>query len=349
MITANDTHILESLPFGVVVVDLHGHVQSMNRYAKSLLHFTGKPNGHEHIHTLLGDQETIPIEKYVHSGRIGEMGSTIESHDRMLEVSGAPLKGRKDATAGAIIILKDITEIEKIKAVEKKNEKHAIIGELSSDFAHEIRNPLGSIKLLASLIKKESRRKKDINRADLIIASVKTMEEKISGMIQLGEARKIPMASVNIHDVLKDILMFSENIIDGESVFLSAQYADIEPVVECNAYMMKQLFLHLILNALPEAGRLDIMTRYLEKQRLIEVCFIEKSEAALESIRSNILHRLTRAKEKNWGLGLAIVHNIVNMYRGSIRVETMEEAGTAFILSFPLVEMNVMENGKPSL
>ena len=68
-------------------------------------------------------------------------------------------------------------------ALERNKEKYTVMGELSADMAHEIRNPLGSIELLASLLKKESKRKKDINRANQIIAAVKTMENKISQLI----------------------------------------------------------------------------------------------------------------------------------------------------------------------
>ncbi len=79
---------------------------------------------------------------------------------------------------------------------------------------------------------------------------------------------------------------------------------------------------------------------------MIEISFIEKSESTPETMRSDILNRLSRTKEKNWGLGLAIVHNIVNMYKGYIRVEYLVNVGTAFVLSFPLVRRGTSELDK---
>jgi K+-sensing histidine kinase KdpD len=171
------------------------------------------------------------------------------------------------------------------------------------------------------------------------------VENAISNLIHRSKKDQLPVAYVNIHDLLKEILLFSEKIIDGGAVFLSAKYADVEPVIECNADMMKQVFLHLILNALPGAGCLDIITHYIEERQAIEIHFIEKSGADPDNIRSGIFHRLSHVKEDYWGLGLAIVHNIVNMCHGSMRVEYREKVGAAFVLSFPLLTVRRSEQG----
>jgi len=343
MRTNHYVHIFESIPMGVVVVDLHGHIQTMNRYARTILDIADTPIKNEHIHTLLGP---LPIANLLQDEHVGETGGTkIRHHGKVLEIAVARMKGENEEAPKAVITLRDVTEMEKIQAAEKNNEKHALISELSADIAHEIRNPLGSIELLASLLKKESNREKDVNRANQIMAAVKNVENAISNLIHRNKKDQLPVTYVNIHDLLKEILLFSEKIIDGDAVFLSARYADVEPVIECNADMMKQVFLHLILNALPDAGCLDIITHYVEERQTIEIHFIEKSGSDPSNIRSGIFNRLSRAKEDHWGLGLAIVHNIVNMYHGSMRFEYREEVGAAFVLSFPLLPVRRSEPG----
>jgi len=332
-------HVFESIPMGLMVLDLGGYILNMNKYAKSIFNITGKINHGKHINTLLKDQ-VLPIDDILHTPEYGNTNSIKTKHkDKTLEIMGGPLNYGNGDLLGVVIILKDITETEKNHALERTREKYTVMGELSSDMAHEIRNPLGSIELLASLLKKELKRKKDINRVNQIIAAVKTMENKISQLIHLSKTKQVPAMHVNIHNVLKDILFFSEKIIDDGIVILSVQYADIEPIVECNADMMKQVFLNLILNALRESSRLDIVTRYLEERQMIEISFIEKRESTPDGVYSNIATRIPRIKEKNWGLGLAIVHNIVNMYKGYMKVECLVDIGTAFVLSFPLVKM----------
>jgi signal transduction histidine kinase len=343
MTTNHYLHIFESIPLGIVVIDLHGHIQTMNRYAKTILDIADPPVKNEHIHTLLGP---LPIADLFQDEHFGETGGTkIRLDGKVLEITVARMKGGKEELPKAVITLRDVTEMEKIQAVEKNNEKYAFISELSADIAHEIRNPLGSIELLASLLKKESNREKDVNRANQIMAAVKTVENAISNLIHRSKKDRLPVTYVNIHDLLKEIMLFSEKIIDGGGVFLSVRYADVEPVIECNADMMKQVFLYLILNALTGAGRLDIITRYVEERRIIEIYFIEKSGPDPNNSRSGTFNCLSRAKEDHWGLGLAIVHNIVNMYNGWMRVEYREGVGAEFVLSFPLLPVRSSKLG----
>jgi PAS domain S-box-containing protein len=344
MINPSYIHIFESIPMGVMVTDLSGHISTMNQHAKSILNIKGKYLNKGNFQTLFSEQDSISIENLFHAQDDGKKGSVrINYHDKILEITVGPLNGKKGVLYGTVITIKDITEIENNRAQDRNREKYTVMAELSAEMAHDIRNPLGSIELLASLLKKESKRKKDSNRATQIIAAVKTMENKISQLIHLSKTKQIPVAYVNIHDVLKDILLFSEKIVDGGTVILSAQYANIEPVVECNPDMMKQVFLNLILHALQETSRLDIITRHLEECRMIEISFIEKSVSAQENIGSSNLIQPSRTKEKNWGLGLAIIHNIVNMYKGHMRVEYLINVGIAFVLAFPLVGRGTSE------
>lgn len=342
--TANHyLHIFESIPLGVVVVDLNGQIQTLNRCAKTILDIADTPVKDGYIHTLLSP---LSIANLLQNEGVGETGGTkIRNDGKVLEITVSRMRGEKEELPKAVITLRDVTEMEKIQAVERNNEKYALIGELSADIAHEIRNPLGSIELLASLLKKESSREKDINRANQIMAAVKNVENAISNLIHRSKKDQLPVTYVNIHDLLKEILLFSEKIIDGGAVFLSARYAEVEPVIECNADLMKQVFLHLILNALPCAGRLDIITHRVEERPAIEIHFIEKSGSDPGNGRFGIFNRLSQAKEEHWGLGLAIIHNIVNMYHGCMRFECREEVGASFVLSFPLRPVRRSEQG----
>jgi nitrogen-specific signal transduction histidine kinase len=341
MMTHHYAHIFESIPLGVLVVDLDGRIQTMNGYAKTILDIKEAPIKNKSIHALLGPLPIADLLQHEHSGETG--GTKIRLIGKILEITVDRMKGGKPQRA--VITIRDVTKTERIRAVEKNNEKYALISELSADIAHEIRNPLGSIELLASLLRKESNRGKDVNRANQIMAAVKNVENAISNLIHRSRKDQLPVTSVNLHDLLKEILLFSEKIIDGGAVFLSARYADVEPVIECNADMMKQVFLHLILNALPGAGCLDIITHCVEERQAIEIHFIERSGADPQNIGSGIFNRLSCAKEDHWGLGLAIVHNIIDMYHGCMRFEYREEVGAAFVLSFPLLPVRKSQLG----
>lgn len=334
MTTPRYARIFDSISLGIAVADLDGRIRTMNRRGRVILGIGEAPLRNRSIHTLLGP---LPIADLLQDEQVRKTGGKkIRLDDgKVLEITVDRMEGEEPPKA--VITFRDITKMEEIRAIERRNEKYALVSELSADIAHEIRNPLGSIELLASLLRKESHRGKDTHRANQIMAAVKNVETAISSLIHRSKKDQLPVDSVNIHDLLKEILLFSEKIIDGGAVFLSARYADVEPVIECNADMMKQVFLHLILNALPGAGCLDIITHCAEELRVIEIHFIERGGSDPRNIQSGIFNRLSGAREDHWGLGLAIIHNIVDMYHGSMRFEYREEVGTAFVLSFPLL------------
>lgn len=335
--------ILESMPLGVIVTDLSGNIMTINRYARSCMDVSDHSSSNQHISNLMENQNSIPpgnlfrIEQYRKNGIY-----KFETNDKIFEMSMAPLNIQEGISTGAVFIIKDITDAEKNRELEITKGKYAALEEFSADIAHEIRNPLGSIELYASLLKKELKRKKDVNRVNQIISAAKIVENKISSLILLSKTFDIPTKPVNVHEILKDILLFSEQIIDEETIFLSVKYADIEPVIECNPDMIKQVFLNLILNtlqAIPEKSRLDIVTNHESENHNIEISFIDNGSKSPVNVKSKIFERLSRTNEESSRIGLAIVHNIVNMYKGSLRIEFIEGAGTAFVLSFPLINI----------
>lgn len=335
-------HIFQNMPLAVMVVDRQGQILTINHMASALLNIDASFPAKTDLLSLLGNPGNPEITEFLSlaSSQITHI-KQFYCKGKILDMTGGPLADPKGTRYGIILTFKDITEIEANRIREKNNEKYAIMGELSADIAHEIRNPLGSIELLASLLRKEGKRKKDINRANQIMAAVKNMENKISSLIQFSKTYQTPVDFVNLHDLLKDILHFSEKVAFRELPFISANYAEVEPIVECNPDMMKQVFLTLILNtlqSLPETSRLDIVTNHLLAQRVIEVHFIEKCIVPQERPHTNMLDRFSHTSDHRWGLGLAIIHNIINMYNGSLRLEYLQTVGTAFVLSFPLAD-----------
>jgi len=335
-------NILESMPVGVIVTDLMGRIRTVNPYAKSCLDLAND------------DVENARLQDWLEGHNINPSGSpsNISDHrdrefkiilknDRIIETAMASLKDSNGRPAGAVFIFKDITEAEHQRELAVRKRQYAALEEFSADIAHEIRNPLGSIELYASLLKKELKRKKDINRVNQIMSAAKIVENKIASLILLSKNFDIPAKPINLHTILKDILLFSEQIIEEETVFLSVKYADCEPIADCNPDLIKQVFLNLILNALqamPEKSRLDIETKYDPEQKMIDIYFIENALDKLEYTPSRILKRFSGTNEKSSHLGLAIVHNIINMYKGSLKIEYLEGIGTAFVLSFPIAE-----------
>ncbi|MCK4467178.1 MAG: hypothetical protein KAU60_02380, partial [Desulfobacterales bacterium] len=152
---------------------------------------------------------------------------------------------------------------------------------------------------------------------------------------------------VSIHNVLKEIIIFSEQIFGQENIILTADYEDVDPVIAGNAEMLKQVFLNLMLNAMqamPGGGNLYIKTRISggndEKKDShnsnVEISFMDTGSGMPDENIKKIFDPFFTTKEKGTGLGLAIAHNIVDIHGGSIDVEKNKGGGVAFNITLPI-------------
>jgi nitrogen fixation/metabolism regulation signal transduction histidine kinase len=153
--------ILESLTTGVIVTDLRDRVTMMNGCAGRL--------------TGLSPGAALPGEfRGRRRVRLGE---------NILEVLTSAVKARDGGDLGTVHILLDVTRVEKLEEMAKRSEKFAAMGEMAANIAHEVRNPLGSIALSASLLLKGTADQKSRDRAARILHSVRSVDNKIANLL----------------------------------------------------------------------------------------------------------------------------------------------------------------------
>jgi PAS domain S-box-containing protein len=341
-------NILESLTTGVVVTDLEGKTTMMNQCAETFTGFSKEEVRGKNASSLFGDEFPSDPEGCFNLKHFdGGIGKKIGLKGRRLEIFGSAVKSKNKEEIGKVIVLRNITKISKLEERVKRTEKLAAMGETAANIAHEIRNPLGSIGLFASLLIKELKEKKNRDRASHIISAVKDMDNKISNLLMFARDQKPLMKEVSIHNVLKEIIIFSEQILGKENIILTANYEDVDPIIVGNAEMLKQVFLNLILNALqvmPGGGNLYIKTRISggnderkdSYNSNVEISFMDTGRGIPDENIKKIFDPFFTTKEKGTGLGLAIANNIVDIHGGSIDVENNKGGGVTFNITFPV-------------
>ncbi|MBN1613190.1 MAG: PAS domain-containing protein [Deltaproteobacteria bacterium] len=342
------TAVLEGLADGIIVTDREGRVMKTNGRALSYLdRSVDQVKGRSVAEVLSGIDDDwerdAPFWNHVPEAADG----ILRIKGRVILLLSSSLHGENGEAAGMVYTLRDESQLFNTKA-GPGGDTFILTNEAAVNIAHEIRNPLGSIELYASLLMKDLKGAKARARAQQIIASVKSVDNKISNFLIFAKRERPVSERINLHDILREILMFSEQIVDQETVILTVRYAEGEPNILGDAGMLKQVFLNLILHALqsmPDGGCLAIETRPGERhtkegraESTIEVRFLDNGVGIPGDSLSKIFDPFFSTKEKNSGLGLAIVRHVVGMHRGSIHVESLQGGGTAFSLAFPLVE-----------
>ncbi len=341
-------NILESLTSGVVVTDLDGRIRTVNPCAEEFFRIRHESLANCHLSALFAD---TPKDQWEPVFRLeffkSAVGRKLLSGENILEVSGSPVKDRNGRVIGTVYVFRDITRMEKLENMAKRSEKMAAMGEMAANIAHEIRNPLGSIELFASLILKTSGNEKEKQHAARIITSVKNVDNRISNLLMFTRNLNPMPRRVDIHAVLEEILAFSRQVVDVDLMELSVSYADIlSPHVNADAEMLKQVFLNLILNAfqaMPDGGHLQIETHRREGyfdsgSPAVEIRFSDTGCGIPKENLTRIFDPFFSTKEKGSGLGLAIAHNIIDLHQGVIHVENSVHGGAVFSVFLPLFD-----------
>ncbi|MEN6469822.1 MAG: ATP-binding protein [Smithella sp.] len=340
-------NILESLINGVIVTDLEGRIQTLNSCAEAFTDVRLADVSGRHISILfesmpVSDWQMINLSEYFK----GESGHKVKINGRTLEIFCSPFKSPAGSVIGNVFVLRDMTRIEKLEEMAKRTEKFAAMGEMAANIAHEVRNPLGSIELFASLLLKNLTEAKDRERVLQIISSVKNVDNKISNLLLFTRRPSPQMKVIRLHQIMKEVIDFSEQIIEQAGVELLVHMDQNDILISADAEMIKQVFLNIILNAqqaMPDGGKLTILTRLTPKslletrEKIAEIIFQDAGPGIPSADISRIFDPFFSTKEGGSGLGLAIVHNIISEHNGSIFVENAPEGGMIVNVSLPAV------------
>lgn len=242
-----------------------------------------------------------------------------------LEKAYTELKDTQDALAGA--------------------EKLASIGQLAAGVAHEINNPLGSIMLYSSMLKRDLEKKmgdqQGVEDLKLIIEEAVRCKNIVSNLLNFARQGKLNVSTVHISDLLNDVIKVVLVKPENTSIefILNDNTSDIE--IEGDVDQLKQVFINVIGNACEameesEVKKLEIAVDNTEKDVIIKIkdtgCGVSD-----ENIKKLFTPFFTTKKMgKGTGLGLAITYGIIKMHRGDIRVKSTLKEGTEFTIKLPL-------------
>ena len=341
--------ILQSLTTGVVVTDTGGMITIMNRCAEKFTAIGSADAQGESLYPLFDRASFYDGQPFV-STDPGDDGAVRKCRlkERTLEIYSSGVREKGGGIIGYVHILRDVTTIEKLEERTNRSEKLAAMGEMAANIAHEIRNPLGSIELYASLLLKDAREKKETDRLRQIVGSVRNMDNKISNLLMFARKQSPLMKDVKLHRLLDEVISFSRHIVPRDHIVMDLARGSGDPVIYADEEMIKQLFLNLVLNAIqamPDGGRCDIRTR-LRKDGVkgrstgntaVEVRCADTGVGICTQSLNRIFDPFYSTKEECSGLGLAIAHNIVDLHGGTIDAECGDGGGTVFTVTLPVV------------
>lgn len=265
-----------------------------------------------------------------------------EGHSIEFESRCMPVMGENRIIEKIVIISRDISERKKSEEILLQSEKLSIVGELAAGVAHEIRNPLTTIKGFVQLYKKEN---SSIEFNDLLLTELERIETITSEMLSLGKPQAIQLNRGNLRELIENTVELLSPQAHMKNIQFIRNYEDEVFFITCEKNQIKQVFLNIFKNAMeamPKGGNIEIKLRSGNDGN----CLISVQDQGF-GIPEELLPRLGEPfytlKEKGTGLGLMICHKIIKQHQGDISYQSKLNEGTLVEIRLPL-ETKVLES-----
>ena len=339
-VQAFSDNLVENMPMGLVAMDRESRIIAFNQTAEFVLRKTaGEVIGQmakdvlpEACRDLL---RTLEVEKQIIAKEID--CSLTDGRTIPLEVIATVLE-EEDGARGVVVLFRDITEIKQLKKEIAQSQRLASLGSLAAGVAHEIRNPLSSIKGFATYFKERYRDNPDDSQtADIMVQEVDRLNRVIGQLLDYARPMTMNRRETAIQTVIQHALRMIESQAREKGVVIQTELqADVAALL-IDPDRIKQVFLNLYLNAIGamEGGGILSVALFSMTDRRIRIEVRDTGVGIDPKDLNRIFDPYFTTKSSGTGLGLAIVQKIIEAHRGEIQVASTPGLGTTVSVILP--------------
>jgi len=343
------TQLLEGMVSAVAAIDNEDRIRSANAaffrifpnasIGASVLEKLGRDDAMKMLETVTA----IRVTKATYHGR---SITQVEEEDKAFDVYSSPLA--INGERGQIVTLVDATEAAEAERTLRRSESLAAVGQATTQVAHEIRNPLGSIRLGVSMLRDSVSDQEALNTIELVERGIKHLNKLVVDVTQFSRQKELERSSVDLHDSLeRSIDLVSDKILEKNTT-VEKRFAGRAIVGHWDPYQLRQVFVNVIANAVDashENSEVLISTELLRSdtdgngqpaKSYARVTIADEGKGMDKATRDRIFEPFFSTKKRGTGLGLAIVKQIVEQHGGRISVDSEPGKGSKFRIDLPV-------------
>lgn len=343
------SHMMREVNLGMIVVDMDFRLINISEMACTIL-------GIERDDVLGRTMEeafaNIPIEYQLVQRDILD-GQVVRNHalswtnnqERYeLLMDSSLLKNEQGHTIGAIIIFKDVTNLRSLEEQVQRSDRLAMIGQISAGTAHEIRNPLTSIKGFLQILNRtmeERKMEKEFQYTEIMLNEIDRINNLVSEFLLLSKPKHALIRKVKLSTVINEILPIIRNEAVLYNVTVDYHANENLPSIIADRELLKQVCLNVSKNGIEamsdEGGKLILSEEIDPEERKVQILIHDTGSGIPSFLIDKIFDPFFTTKEKGTGLGLSVCQRIIHDMGGHIRVAS-KGFGTTFTISIPYSE-----------
>ncbi len=334
-------HLVESMPAGLMTVSNEDRILFMNTNAEQI---TGVPyvkavDRHVTDPSLGNLAEGLHAEQPPFSRSFHFLPENTQSPPLTLTIQASHLLSSDFTEIGTVYILTDMTRIHEMEQQLERSRRMSALGKMAAGIAHEIRNPLGTLRGFAQYFGKHSDPAGSGKEyADLMIKEVDRINHNVSALLQFARRQPPEISPFELTDLIKKAILFSRQADPADSV----RFFFTEPsptIVQGDENMILQVMLNLLRNAVAACGEHGaVHVDILHHDNAVEVRISDNGRGMNEDEQQHMFDPFYTTHKSGTGLGLAISHQIIDQHRG--RFEVFSQPGKGTTVSFFLPHTN---------
>ena len=341
-IKAFSDNLVENMPIGLSAVDSDGTIASFNQTAEAVLDLPADK--------VLGRKasEVLPLQLWNLMDQLETENRVIEKEldcpvadGKMipLDVSVSLLEGDDGTFLGHIILFRDMTEVQNLKREVETTQRLASLGRLAAGIAHEIRNPLSSIKGFATYFRDRYRENpEDQKTAQIMVQEVERLNRVIGELLEFARPVEVKPKRISMNRLIQHSLRMIENQARENNIKIQSPPSRDIKDFPLDQDRINQVLLNLYLNAMEAMGKGGTLSVSLSRDLDTGGIIISVSDTGKGIDKKDMDHIFDpyfTTKQSGTGLGLAIVHKIVSSHKGEVKVTSSPGRGTTVTILLP--------------
>jgi signal transduction histidine kinase len=316
--------VLQSLEEAIITVDSDDKITIMNKSAEDLLGVR--------LQAVVG-MSFNDLDCFIGSEE-SETTLAVNGGKYSIILSRSPIVDVNNNSRGTVILIKDITRLKELELQQERNQRLIAMGEMAAKIVHEIRNPLCSMELFASMLGGELDNENQKELARGISIGINNLNNILKNMLFFARPHKPAMQWIQMESVIDDSVRIFVPFMISRRVTVETS------VVGCDilgdSELLKQVIINIIGNAIqsmPDGGKVTITTR--QEIQFVVVDIQDEGEGILHADLEKIFNPFFSRKDTGTGLGLTIASTIMQAHGGYIKAMSEEGKGSTFSLYFP--------------